>query len=95
MTVSSVFVWTRGLKTTLFENVTAENARKRCRVHIVLIIKEPFLIYDRGWAGKIQLTIDHLRNRLNFDLNKSDTDTDISQHTPYQGFSVTGYIMNR
>ena len=22
-------------------------------------------------------------------------DTDISQHTPYQGFSVTGYIMNR
>jgi hypothetical protein len=21
--------------------------------------------------------------------------TDISQHTPYQGFSVTGYIMNR
>ena len=25
----------------------------------------------------------------------TDTDTDISQHTPYQGFSVTGYIMNR
>jgi hypothetical protein len=23
------------------------------------------------------------------------TDTDIAQHTPYQGFSVTGYIMNR
>jgi hypothetical protein len=23
------------------------------------------------------------------------TDTDIPQHTPYQGFSVTGYIMNR
>jgi hypothetical protein len=22
-----------------------------------------------------------------------DTDTDISQHTPYQGFSVTGYIV--
>ena len=22
-----------------------------------------------------------------------DTDTDISQHTPYQGFSVTSYIM--
>ena len=21
-----------------------------------------------------------------------DTDTDIAQHTPYQGFSVTGYI---
>ena len=21
--------------------------------------------------------------------------TDISQHTPYRGFSVTGYIMNR
>jgi hypothetical protein len=23
------------------------------------------------------------------------THTDISQHTPYQGFSVTGYIVNR
>jgi hypothetical protein len=22
-------------------------------------------------------------------------DTDIAQHTPYQGFSVTGYIVNR
>jgi hypothetical protein len=27
--------------------------------------------------------------------DNTDTDTDISQHTPYQGFSVTGYIMNR
>jgi hypothetical protein len=25
----------------------------------------------------------------------TDTDTDISQHTPFQGFSVTGYIVNR
>jgi hypothetical protein len=28
-------------------------------------------------------------------VSYTDTDTDISQHTPYQGFSVTGYIMNR
>jgi hypothetical protein len=28
-------------------------------------------------------------------VSDTDTDTDISQHTPYQGFSVTGYIMNR
>jgi hypothetical protein len=28
-------------------------------------------------------------------VQDTDTDTDISQHTPYQGFSVTGYIMNR
>jgi hypothetical protein len=32
---------------------------------------------------------------INMSNDALNWDTDISQHTPYQGFSVTGYIVNR
>jgi hypothetical protein len=31
---------------------------------------------------------------LHDDIIQIQIDTDIAQHTPYQGFSVTGYIVN-
>ena len=37
----------------------------------------------------------HISGIVKYYIAYTDTDTDISQHTPYQGFSVTGYIMNR
>jgi hypothetical protein len=44
------------------------------------------------WKGVLLVSVTHwviaLTGKIIYGV------TDISQHTPYQGFSVTGYIMN-